>query len=97
MAGAALLVNCTSLGMAGQPPLDLALDPLPRTAVVADLVYVPAGDGRCWRPRGRAATPWSMGSACCCTRPCPASSHWGGVVPRVDAELRRVVLAEPPA
>ena len=31
LAGAALLVNTTSLGMAGQPPLVLALDALPRT------------------------------------------------------------------
>lgn len=39
--GAALLVNTASLGMAGQPPLDLALDALPKDAVVNDIVYVP--------------------------------------------------------
>lgn len=39
--GAALLVNTASLGMAGQPPLDLALDALPQDAVVNDIVYVP--------------------------------------------------------
>jgi shikimate dehydrogenase len=39
--GATLLVNTTSLGMKGQPPLDLDLDRLPRTAVVDDIVYVP--------------------------------------------------------
>src|SRR3546814_1077199 len=39
LAGAGLLVNSTSLGMAGQPPLDVALAALPRDAVVADLVY----------------------------------------------------------
>ncbi len=39
--GAALLVNATSLGMAGQPQLEIALDALPETAVVADIVYVP--------------------------------------------------------
>lgn len=39
--GASLLVNATTLGMRGQPPLDLALDALPHTAVVADIVYVP--------------------------------------------------------
>lgn len=38
---AALLVNTASLGMAGQPPLDLALDALPKSAVVNDIVYVP--------------------------------------------------------
>ena len=38
---AGLLVNTTSLGMKGQPPLDVAVDALPAGATVADLVYVP--------------------------------------------------------
>ena len=38
---AALLVNATSLGMRGQPLLDLPLDALPQLAVVYDIVYVP--------------------------------------------------------
>jgi shikimate dehydrogenase len=38
---AQLLVNTTSLGMRGQPPLELDVDRLPDRAVVADLVYVP--------------------------------------------------------
>ena len=36
-----LLVNTTSLGMKGQPPLELDVGRLPSHAVVADLVYVP--------------------------------------------------------
>ena len=38
---AGLLVNTTSLGMKGQPPLELDVGRLPSHAVVADLVYVP--------------------------------------------------------
>jgi len=38
---AALLVNASSLGMAGQPPLDLDLTPLPDDAIVYDIVYAP--------------------------------------------------------
>ena len=38
---AALLVNASSLGMKGQPPLDLDLSGLPEDAVVYDLVYAP--------------------------------------------------------
>ena len=38
---AALLVNASSLGMAGQPPLDLDLDALPDDALVYDIVYHP--------------------------------------------------------
>jgi shikimate dehydrogenase len=37
----ALLVNASSLGMAGQPPFAPALDALPTDAVVYDLVYHP--------------------------------------------------------
>jgi shikimate dehydrogenase len=39
--GAGLLVNTTSLGMQGQPALDIDAGLLPSHAVVADLVYVP--------------------------------------------------------
>ena len=41
LAGAGLLVNTTTLGMAGQPPLEIELAPLPAAAVVADIVYAP--------------------------------------------------------
>jgi shikimate dehydrogenase len=36
-----LLVNATSLGMTGQPPLAIDLERLPKTAVVTDIVYAP--------------------------------------------------------
>ncbi len=38
---AALLVNASVLGMAGQPPLDLDLGPLADDAIVYDIVYAP--------------------------------------------------------
>ena len=38
---AAALINATSLGMIGQPPLELSLDAVPRQAVVMDMVYKP--------------------------------------------------------
>jgi shikimate dehydrogenase len=38
---AQMLVNTTSLGMHGQPPLEIDIGRLPADAVVADLVYVP--------------------------------------------------------
>ncbi|MDX2211609.1 MAG: shikimate dehydrogenase [Sphingopyxis sp.] len=40
-ADTALLVNTTSLGMAGQPPLEIDLSPLPDDALVYDIVYTP--------------------------------------------------------
>ncbi|MDZ5646780.1 shikimate dehydrogenase [Nitrospirillum sp. BR 11828] len=41
LAGAHVLANATTQGMVGHPPLDLALDALPRDAVVTDIVYTP--------------------------------------------------------
>ena len=38
---AELLVNASTLGMAGAPPLTLDLQPLPQTATVYDIVYAP--------------------------------------------------------
>ncbi len=38
---ATLLINCTSLGMAGNLPLELELSTLPVTAAVCDIVYNP--------------------------------------------------------
>jgi shikimate dehydrogenase len=41
LADAGLLVNTTTLGMAGQPPLEIDLSRLAPAAVVADIVYAP--------------------------------------------------------
>lgn len=41
LAGADVLVNCTSGGMLGKDPLIVDLDPLKKAAVVYDVVYVP--------------------------------------------------------
>ncbi|MCP3731572.1 shikimate dehydrogenase [Sphingomonas sp. MG17] len=49
----ALLVNASSLGMAGQPPLDLDLSNLPDDAVVYDAVYAPLETGLLAAARAR--------------------------------------------
>ncbi len=41
LSGARLLVNTTSLGMHGQPPLEIDLSVLAENAVVSDIVYIP--------------------------------------------------------
>lgn len=50
---AALLVNASSLGMAGQPPLDLDLSALPEDAIVYDAVYAPLDTGLLKAARAR--------------------------------------------
>ena len=39
--GAGALINATSLGMIGQPPLEIPLERAPTTAIVMDMVYRP--------------------------------------------------------
>lgn len=95
LAGAALLVNTTALGMAGQPPLDLDLAPLPATAVVADIVYVPRRTAllRAARARGL-ATVDGLGMLLHQAR--PGFEAWFGTAPRVDAELAAFVGGDIP-
>jgi shikimate dehydrogenase len=50
---ATLLVNTTSLGMKGQPPLEIDLAQLPRSAAVNDVVYVPLETGLLAAARAR--------------------------------------------
>jgi shikimate dehydrogenase len=90
--GAALLVNTTSLGMTNQPPLVLALDALPRTAVVTDIVYTPLITALLAVARSR-GNPVVDGLGMLLHQARPGFRAWFGVDPAVDAELRAAVLA----
>jgi shikimate dehydrogenase len=93
---AAMLVNTTSLGMHGQPPLELDLAPLPAGAVVADIVYVPRETPLLAAARARGlATVEGLGMLLHQAR--PGFSAWFGVTPQVDEELRAVVGGDIPA
>jgi shikimate dehydrogenase len=90
--GAALLVNTTSLGMAGQPPLVLSLDALPRTALVTDVVYTPLITPLLAVARAH-GNPVVDGLGMLLHQARPGFRAWFGVEPVVDDELRAVVLA----
>jgi shikimate dehydrogenase len=94
--GAALLVNTTSLGMQGQPPLVLALDALPRSAVVTDIVYVPLITALLAVARAR-GNPVVDGLGMLLHQARPGFRAWFGVDPEVDSDLRAVVAAGLPA
>ncbi len=89
--GAALLVNATTLGMAGQPPLDLALDRLPAEAVVYDIVYVPLETPLLAAARRR-GNPAIDGLGMLLHQARPGFAAWFGVDPEVSAELRDFML-----
>jgi len=88
-----LLVNATTLGMAGQPPLDLALDRLPETAVVADIVYSPLETAliRSARRRGLRAVD---GLGMLLHQAVGGFARWFGVRPQVTEGLRALVEAD---
>ncbi|MCO6418445.1 shikimate dehydrogenase [Siccirubricoccus sp. KC 17139] len=93
--GAALLVNTTSQGMQGQPPLVLDLAPLPATAIVADIVYVPRETGLLAAARARGLrTVDGLGMLLHQAR--PGFSEWFGTMPQVDSELEEFVGGDIP-
>ena len=89
---AAMLVNTTSQGMAGQPPLDLALETLPQSALVCDIVYVPVDTPllAAARRRGNRAVD-GLGMLLHQAR--PAWKGWFGLDPEITPELRAVIEA----
>jgi shikimate dehydrogenase len=90
-AGAQLLVNTTSLGMKGKPPLDIRLDALPRSAAVVDIVYNPVGTGLL--AAAAAAGHRTMdGLGMLMHQAAPAFEAWFGIRPDVTAQLRRLLL-----
>jgi shikimate dehydrogenase len=93
LAGANLLVNATSLGMRGQPPLAIDLAPLPPDAVVSDIVYVPLETAviRAAKARGLRAV---SGVGMLLHQAVPGFEHWFGIKPCVTPELRGVVEAD---
>jgi shikimate dehydrogenase len=94
--GAALLVNGTSLGMQGEPPLEIDLAPLPEDAVVADMVYVPLETRLLAAARARGLRGVD-GLGMLLHQARPGFEAWFGVAPVVDAELRGFVAYDIPA
>ncbi len=91
--GCDLLINTTSLGMTGSPPLPIALDGLPRDATVFDAVYVPLETPllAAARARGNRAVD---GLGMLLHQGVPGFERWFGVRPAVTPELRALIEAD---
>jgi shikimate dehydrogenase len=92
LARAQIVVNTTSLGMTGQPPLEIDLGPLPKDAAVCDIVYRPLETGllRAARSRGLKAID---GLGMLLHQAVPGFAAWFGVAPKVTPALRAHLLA----
>ena len=91
LAGAALVVNTTTLGMKGQPPLELDLASLPATATVCDIVYVPLETPLLAAARARGLTAVD-GLGMLLHQGRPSFAAWFGVEPKVTPALRAFML-----
>ena len=89
LGGAGLLVNTTTLGMVGQPPLELNLR-CPASLVVADLVYAPLLTGLLAAARERGLRT-ADGLGMLLHQAVRGFELWFGVKPEVTAELRALV------
>ena len=90
--GAALLANATSLGMTGKAPLDIALDRLPKHALVGDLIYIPPETPLLAAARARGNVTVN-GLGLLLNQARPAFNAWFGVMPEITPALRDAIAA----
>ncbi|MFZ5931540.1 MAG: shikimate dehydrogenase [Pseudomonadota bacterium] len=88
-----LLVNCSSLGMAGQPPLEISLQALPPSAYVTDLVYTPLLTPLLIAAAAR-GNPTIDGLGMLLHQARPGFAAWFGIMPEVDDALRNLLLSD---
>jgi shikimate dehydrogenase len=81
-----LLVNTTSLGMTGQPALDISLDAAAPDLVVADIVYAPLETPLLAAARARNLRAVE-GLGMLLHQAVPGFAAWFGMTPDVDDEL----------
>ena len=91
LSGASLVVNATVLGMRGQSVLDLNIDNLPVSAVVADIVYVPL-ETPLLREAKRRGNRTIDGLGMLLHQACPGFLAWYGHEPEVTPALRQYIL-----
>ena len=92
LAACGLLVNATSLGLKGKPPLDLDLKLLPADAVVADIVYSPLETPLLAATKAKGNRTVD-GLGMLLHQAVPSFERWFGVRPEVTPDLRAHVAA----
>ena len=86
----AMVVNTTSQGMVGQAPLDIRLDKLPKSALAADIIYIPLETP--FLAAARANGNRTVNGLGMLLHQGPlAWKLWFGVEPKVTPELRALV------
>lgn len=93
LAGCHTLINTTSLGMDGKPPLMIDLEWLSPGTLVTDLVYAPL-ETDLLREAARRGCRTVDGLGMLLHQAAPGFERWFGQRPEVDEETRRAVLGD---
>jgi shikimate dehydrogenase len=93
LADADVLVNCTPLGMIGEPPLEVDLGPLKPRAVVCDVVYVPLETPLLAAARARGHRTVD-GLGMLLHQAGFGFEKWFGALPQVTPDLRAMIEAD---
>lgn len=88
-----ILINTTSLGMNGQPPLNLDLEALGDGAIVTDIVYAPLETPLLKRAKERGLASVD-GLGMLLHQAVPGFERWFGVRPDVSPQLRALIVAD---
>ncbi|MEN3929626.1 shikimate dehydrogenase [Microvirga sp. W0021] len=90
---AGVVVNTTSLGMVGYPPLDIDFSRCGSQTIVTDIVYIPL-----ITPMLKQAQALSLrtvdGLGMLLHQAVPGFSKWFGITPQVTPELREIILRD---
>ena len=87
---AAMAVNATSQGMAGQPALDIDLGRLSENAIAVDIIYTPLETPFLAAAKARGNKTLN-GLGMLLHQGRPAWQRWFGIEPEVTAELRTLM------
>jgi shikimate dehydrogenase len=93
MDGAGLFVNTTSLGMTGQPPLDIDVALFGPDMIVSDIVYVPLETGLLRAAHAKGLNTVD-GLGMLLHQAVPGFARWFGQSPVVTSALRDILVAD---
>jgi shikimate dehydrogenase len=93
LAKADLIINTTSLGMKGQPALEINLEKIAPHAIVYDIVYTPLMTPLLKQAHGKGLTIVD-GLGMLLHQAVSGFEHWFGLKPQVTPELRQLIVSD---
>ncbi len=90
---AGLLINTTSLGMHGQPPLEINLSKMQKSAIIADIIYTPLKTDLL-KQAEQLGLKHVDGLGMLLHQAAKAFEIWFDILPNVDQRLRELLISD---